>query len=170
MKNLLLLLFFVNLAHANELNDYVWKQDGLNARVSRVMAFKNRQDVGAILNIEFRVQEKCKDAFVSILFLKDKKLGVKKSYDFKKADGENRLIFFINGKEFPYTSDKTIRVIYDNGVEFGTLPSFNLIEELARNNGLIDVKMGDATLIKFKKTVGLAQALTSAKKFCTSKI
>ena len=170
MKKFLVLLFFVNLVHANELSEYSWTHDGLNARVKKVMTYKNRQNVYAILNIEFRVQEKCKDAFISVMLLKDKNLGSKKSHDFKKADGENRLNFFINGKEFLYTSEKTIRVIYENGVEFGTIPSFNLIEELSRNKGEIDLKMGDATLIKFEKTVGLVQALSSAKKFCISKI
>jgi hypothetical protein len=134
------------------------------------MSYTNRQNLNAILNIEFRIQEKCKDAFISVLLFKDKKLSTKKSHDFKKADRENRLNFFVNGNEFIYTSEKTIRVIYENGVEFGTIPSFNLIEELARTKGEIDVKMGGATLIKFEKTVGLVQALSSAKKFCISKI
>jgi hypothetical protein len=170
MKKFLVLLFIVNLAHANELSEYSWTQDGLNARLNKVMTYTNRQNMNAILNIEFRVQEKCKDAFISVLLVKDKKLSAKKSHDFKKADGDNRLNFFINGKEFLYTSEKTIRVIYENGVEFGTIPSFNLIEELSRNKGEIDVKMGGATLVRFEKTVGLVQALSSAKKFCISKL
>ncbi len=130
-----------------------------------------QHQVFATLNIEYSTHLKCNDAFVSVITAKDKKLGVRKSHDFVKAtDKRNRLNFFFNGKEFPYSSEKTIRVVYDNGVEFGTLPSFDLIKKFISSDGPIDVRIGDTTLISLQKTEGLPVAFESAKKFCLQKI
>ena len=122
------------------------------------------------LNIEFNLHSKCKDAFISVFVVKDKKLGKHKSHDFINAKNmNNKLNFFFDGQEFIYLAEKTSRSIYENGVEFGTLPSFNLIEKIIQNKGVIDVHIGNISIIKLEKSNGLEPAIESAKRFCLKK-
>ena len=148
-----------------------WSQDGLNARISTVMTIVKRRKTFNTLNIEFSLHSKCKDAFISVIAVKDKKLGKHKTHDFKNTkDRSNKLNFFFNGQEFIYSTEKTIRSTYENGIEFGTLPSFNLIEKIIQNQGILDVYIGDTPLIKLEKTNDPQPAVAAAKKFCLNKI
>jgi hypothetical protein len=161
-------LFFLFIFNAH---GETWTHDGLSARVHKTMILDNQYKSFNTLNIEFNLHSKCKDAFISVFIVKDKKLGKHKSYDFKNAkDRNNRLNFFFDGQEFIYSAEKTSRSIYENGVEFGTLPPFNLIEKIIQNKGIIDVHIGNMSLMKLEKANGLQPAIESAKSFCLKKI
>ena len=165
-------LILLNLFFASVASSQVWNQDGLNARVHQTMDLVgSQQKIFATLNIEYNLHSKCNDAFISVFTVKDKKLGTKKSHDFVKADDRNnRLNFFFDGKEFSYSAEKTIRVIYENGAEFGTLPSFDLIEKILANKGSMDVRIGNTSLITLTATQGLSLALDSAKQVCLKRM
>lgn len=165
LASTLLFLFIFN-AHGE-----TWTHNGLNARVHKEMIIDKKYKTFNTLNIEFSLRSKCEDAFISVIAAKDKKLGKHKSHDFKNAnDRNNRLNFFFDGQEFIYSTEKTSRSIYENGVEFGTLPPFNLIEKIIQNKGIIDVHIGDMLLMKLEKANGLQPAIESAKSFCLKKI
>jgi hypothetical protein len=163
-----ILVFLTVSCYANELNTYNWEHDGVNARVSQFLKFENTpQKMYAMLNIEFSAHKRCADTLVSVITTKGRKLGVKKTHDFKSADNnDNKLRFYIGGKEFDYNAEKTIRVIYDNGVELGTLSPKGLTDALRDNQGQLEVKIGEETLVKFDKTVGMLQVLNKAKNTC----
>jgi hypothetical protein len=125
----------------------------------------------AMLTVEYNSQSKCSDFFVFLLVIKSKQLGKVISRDFADASKEkNKLNFVINGKTFDYSTEKTLRAIYDDGVEFGVLPPLRLVEELKTNTGDLEVRIGSAPLARFEKTQGLAEALVPAKANCLNKL
>jgi len=165
--NLIPILIF---SFACNAHSETWTHDGPNARVHKEMVIDNKYKTYNTLNIEFNYRSKCRDAFISIIVSKDKKLGKHKSHDFKNAgDKKNRLNFYFNKEEFIYSAEKTIRSVYENGVEFGTLPSFNLIEKITQHQGVIDVYIGDTPLIRLENADGLRVSMESAKRFCLIK-
>jgi hypothetical protein len=172
MKKYIFLLFLISTSYANDRTSVKWVQDGMNIRTESFIYYGNsNKPMYSALNIEFSIHSKCKEAFVSVISMKDKKLGKKKSHDFVSAtEKNNRLNFYINNKEFIYSAEKTIRVIYDNGVEFGTLPSLNLITALTESEGPIEVKIGDAILTRIENSKGNSKFLQDAKNFCLNKI
>ena len=124
----------------------------------------------AILTVEYNSQSKCSDVFVSVLVIKSTKLGKFISRDFADASKEkNKLNFLLNGKVFDYSTEKTLRAIYEDGVEFGVLPPMRLVEELKTNTGDLEVRIGSAPLARFEKNQGLAEALVPAKTNCLNK-
>jgi hypothetical protein len=103
--------------------------------------------------------------------MKSKRLGAKKSHDFKTAGKEgNKLNFLVDEILYPYSPEKTLRVIYDNGVEFGTIAPNSLIEKLITSGKSIEVRIGSEPLFWVGKTTGINMALNSAKTACLSKL
>lgn len=91
--------------------------------VVQLMEIKgNPNNIYTTLVFEYSPQINCKEGILSVILSKDKKLGEFISNDFKEAkkNSGNKMNFFIDGKELSYTAERTIRVIYDNGVQFGT--------------------------------------------------
>ena len=129
------------------------------------------KSANSMITIEYNSQSKCSDFFVSVLVLKGKQLGKFISRDFADASKEkNKLNFIVNGKIFDYTTEKTLRAIYDDGVEFGVLPPMRLVEELKTNTGDLEVRIGSAPLARFGQALGLAEALAPAKANCLDKL
>lgn len=74
--------------------------------------------------------------------------------------------FFIDGKELSYTAERTIRVIYDNGVQFGTRVPETLTSMLINSRGQFEAKIGNETLISFSNMSNIKDAFGSAQKYC----
>jgi len=129
------------------------------------------KSANSMITVEYNSQSKCSDLFVSVLVLKNKQLGKFISRDFADASKEkNKLNFVFNGKTFDYSTEKTLRAIYEDGVEFGVLPPLRLVEEMKTNTGDLEVRIGSAPLARFEKTQGLAEALVPAKANCLNKL
>lgn len=171
MSNLIfvLLIFFQVQAYAEV---PTWETNEQAAQVKTIMASQSGNMVlFAMLTVDYNFKSKCADAFVSVLSVKTKKLGKLISTDFADASKEkNKLNFILNGKIFDYSTEKTLRAIYDNGVEFGVLPPMRLVEDLKNNMGNLEVRIGSSPIARFEKTHGLAEALVHAKANCLSKI
>jgi hypothetical protein len=149
-----------------------WESSGMTAQLRTIPDFENSGKLlYSTLIIEYSLQTKCSDAFISVLAMSSKKLGGRKSYDFKSSETENnKLNFLIDEVLFNYSPEKTMRVIYENGVEFGTIAPNSLVEKVLRSGKSIEVRIGNAKIFWTGKTTGINAALNSAKSICLSKL
>jgi hypothetical protein len=146
-----------------------WFSDGHEAIVVQSMGISGNPNIlYTSLVFEYSPQTNCEEGSVSVISSKDKKLGKFISNDFKDANKSsgNKMNFYIDGKELIYTADRTVRVIYDNGAQFGTKAPKNLIGTLIASRGQFEAKIGNATLISFSKMRNIEEAFESAKKYC----
>ena len=96
-------------------------------------------------------------------------LGKFKSKDMIKSNKKgNQLSFLVNGKEIYYRKEKIMRVIYENGVEFGVIAPSELITELDKSNGNLEVFLGELDLIKITKSEGFSEGNKKTYNYCLS--
>jgi hypothetical protein len=166
-----LLSFFIlsifNFANAREIVIGEWYSDGREAIAFQKMEI-NSNVLYTYLIFEYSPQMNCERGFVSVISTKDKKLGKIINNDFNDANKSsgNKLNFYIDGKELIYTADRTLRVIYDNGVQFGTKAPNNFVNILTSSRGQFEARIGNQILISFKKMTDVAEAFENAKKYC----
>jgi len=91
-----------------------------------------------------------------------------KSKDVIEANKKgNQLSFFVDGKEIKYRQEKIMRVIYENGVEFGTIAPQELITALENSSkGGLEVNLGDLNLLTVKNSVGFSEINKNAYSDC----
>ena len=169
MKNILVIfmMFFQFNSYGAESTVAYWKNQELTATVGQTWIKQGEVAMYLHLIIEYSTGSKCNDAFVSVLTSKDPKMGKFISKDTKSSSGKgNVLNFIIKNQKFEYESNQTLRARYDNGVEFATMPSQNLIKTIKDNDGEIEVRLGETPLVIFSKTYGAPEAFNLAKENC----
>ena len=79
----------------------------------------------------------------------------------------NQLSFFVDGKEIKYRQEKIMRVIYENGVEFGTIAPQELITALENSSkGGLEVHLGNMKLLNLKNSIGFSEVNKNAYNVC----
>jgi hypothetical protein len=163
------LLMLFSVANARDIVIGNWFSDGPEAIVVQTMGVVgNPKILYTSLVFEYSPQTNCEEGTISVISSKDKKLGKLVSKDFKDASQSsgNKMNFYIDGKELIYSADKTIRVIYDNGAQFGTKAPRNFTANLLSSHGQFEAKIGNTTLINFSKMENFIDAFDTAKKNC----
>ena len=78
----------------------------------------------------------------------------------------SQLSFIVDGKEFSYRKEKIMRVIYENGFEFGTIAPHELITALDKINGNLEVFHGEMKIIKITNSKGFSEYNKKAYDYC----
>lgn len=173
-------MVFPFLCHANP-NEIVYKWQSLERLViisQHLMSKKNdSKGLAHSFVLEYFPNMDCR-ATASIMSVakttphSDKtfpKLGKFKSKDMIESNKKgNQLSFFVDGKEIKYRKEKIMRVIYENGVEFGTIAPPELITALDKSNGNLEVFLGEMNLIKITNSEGFSESNKKTFDYCLS--
>jgi len=168
--------------HANQ-NEILYNWQSLDKLViiSQHLMFKSSDSKGLANSfvLEYFPNMNCR-ATASILSVakttphSDKtipKLGKFKSKDMIESNKKgNQLSFFVDGKEIKYRKEKIMKVIYENGVEFGTIAPPELITALDKSNGNLEVFLGEMSLIRITNSVGFSENNKKTYDYCLSNI
>ena len=174
MKNklaLFLLLMACNV-HAVEPDLLKWRIEGAAAMITRKMGIPGSEKfLISTLAIDPRLQSECRESFISILSMKGPKLGEFKSKDFSDAKKPgSKINILINGAEYQYESAKTLRVIYENGVEFGTIVPIDLIERIKKNQGRLELRLADTPIFILSNSPESSEVISQAQRNCLTKL
>jgi hypothetical protein len=168
MKNVLLLIYilglFTSIANASE---YKWEAKENYVSIARKISIDGKS-LAQVLKFEYSIKGQCKFAFASIILIPHlKELGKKTKEDIYDAKNKgNKLRFFIDDQEIKYSQEKIMKVEFENGVQFGTVAPKTLITELERNNGKIEVFLGDSKLISIPSYSGFNAENKKAYEHC----
>ena len=158
--------------HSADLDLLKWRIEGAAAMITTKMGIPgNEKFLISTLVIDPRLQSECRESFISILSMKEPKLGELKNRDFSDAKKRGgKINIFINGAEYQYESAKTLRVIYENGVEFGTIVPIDLIERIKNNQGRLELRLADTPIFILSSSPESSEVISQAQRNCLTKL
>jgi len=165
-RNFILLATLIPFCCFAEKNEYEWELQKSKVYISQSVTIDDKYLVQTFF-LDYLDNRECKESASILSVANSKKLGNYKSKDVSSSNKDgNKLRFMVDGKEVKYSQEKIIRVIYDNGVEFGTIAPPELATTLSGSKGNLEVFLGDMKMIKIINSIGFTEKNKIAYEYC----